>query len=95
MKKVDLENYKGSKIQGDWNEKFYSSNVEGRSDLHRIYVNGDVWHITEEAKEKLIAETSNSKAEENSKRITIIKENFSKLDDEAKKAILSYLSLEI
>lgn len=96
MKKIEVTNWKRLKISGDWNEKFYEPQIEGDSTgIFRIYVNGERVHITKEEKEKLIESINYSKIEQDNVRIGIIKEEFSRLDDKAKKMLLEFLSEQI
>ena len=96
MKKVEVTNWKGIRISGEWNEKFYEPQIEGDSTgIFRIYVNSERVHITKEEKEKLIEMVNSSKIEQDNARISIIKEEFSKLDDKAKKLLLEFLSEQI
>lgn len=43
---VKVIDYKGTKYSGHWNGKNYPSQIEGRDDLHRIYVENAPIHIT-------------------------------------------------
>ena len=36
MKKISVKNFKGEEFEGMWNEKTYSSKIDGRPDLYRI-----------------------------------------------------------
>lgn len=53
MKKISVVNYKGTQYSGEWNGKSYSSKIEGRDELHRIYVDNDPVHITDEELKRL------------------------------------------
>lgn len=48
MKTIKVINFKGDAYEGDWNEKVYSSKIEGHPELHRIYINNDSIHITQD-----------------------------------------------
>lgn len=48
MKNIEVKNFKGTTYSGSWNGKSYSSKIEGREELHRIYLDGDPIHITDE-----------------------------------------------
>lgn len=96
MKRIKVTTWKGKEIEGVWNEKFYSAQVEGNSEeLYRIYIDNERVHITEEEKERLINESSTSKIEEDNKRISLIKREFEKLDKEAQKAVAEYFNLMV
>lgn len=96
MKYIKVTNWKGKTISGDWNEKFYEPQVEGNSDgIHRIYIDNERVHITEEEKERLLQEAYNSKAEQDNMRIRIIKSEFSKLDSKSKELLIEYLKNEM
>lgn len=55
MKSIKVQNWKGHTYEGSWNKKVYSSKIEDRQDLYRIYVDGNPIHI-EKAELKRIAE---------------------------------------
>ncbi len=96
MKRIKVTNWKGKEVEGVWNEKFYSAQVEDNPEgLYRIYIDNERVHITEEEKERLINEASSSKIEEDNKRISLIKREFEKLDKEAQKAVAEYFNLMI
>lgn len=93
MKRIKVKTWKGKEIEGIWNEKFYSAQIEGNSEgIYRIYIDNERVHITEEEKERLINESSTSKIEEANKRISLIKREFEKLDKEAQKAVAEYFN---
>lgn len=48
MKTIKVTNFKGDVYEGDWNEKIYSSKIEGHPELHRIYINNVPIHITQD-----------------------------------------------
>lgn len=54
MRTVKVTNFKGTEYEGAWNEKTYSSKVEGQPELIRIYLSNEEIHITEEEYSKLI-----------------------------------------
>ena len=45
MKKISVKNFKGEEFEGMWNEKTYSSKIDGRPDLYRIYLDGESIHV--------------------------------------------------
>ena len=53
---VKVIDYKGTKYSGHWNGKRYPSQIEGRDDLHRIYVENTPVHITAGELKKLQAD---------------------------------------
>lgn len=53
MKSINVTNYKGTEYNGAWNGKAYSSKVEGREDLHRIYIDNNPINITSEELKRL------------------------------------------
>lgn len=96
MKNIKVTNWKGLEVCGEWNEKFYEPQVAGDSTgIYRIYINNERVHITKEEKERLLQDSNSSKIEQDNARIGIIKEEFSKLDDNAKKLLLEYLNNQI
>ena len=62
MKHINVVNYKGTQYSGSWNGKAYSSKVEGREDLHRIYVDNDPIHITNEELKRLQSDDADRQA---------------------------------
>lgn len=56
MKNITVLNYKGQEFTGSWNGKAYSSKVEGREDLHRIYVDSNPIHIEDTELKRLQSE---------------------------------------
>lgn len=88
---VKINNYKGNEFEGDWNEKFYESNLDDKT-LFRVYINNRPYHITKEEKERILEKISTNKIDMDNYRIGIIKEEFSKLDKKAKELLLQYLS---
>ena len=56
MKNINVVNYKGTQYSGAWNGKDYSSKIDGHNELHRIYVDNDPVHITDEELKKLQAD---------------------------------------
>lgn len=58
MKNITVLNYKGQEFTGSWNGKAYSSKVEGRDDLHRIYVESNPIHIEDAELKRLQSEDS-------------------------------------
>ena len=91
MKKISVKNWQGKEVNGEWNEKFYDSQLDDKT-LIRIYVDNKRWHITKEEQEKLIKESSSNKIDEDNYRIGIIIENFMKLDIKAREMLLEHLS---
>lgn len=70
MKNIEVTNFKGTTYSGSWNGKSYSSKIEGREDLNRIYVNSEPIHITDEELKRLQGEDENRQ-----KRIAMNKVN--------------------
>ena len=54
MKNISVRNYKGTEFEGAWNEKTYSSKIDGRPDLYRIYVDNESVHIEKEELAKIV-----------------------------------------
>lgn len=48
MQTVTVKNYEGKEYTGVWNEKTYTSQIEGRPELYRIYLSEVRVHITAE-----------------------------------------------
>ena len=74
MKNITVKNYQGKEFSGNWNGKVYSSKIDGRSDLIRIYVNNEAVHITEEEHAKIsesITDDMKEKAERESLNASI------------------------
>ena len=67
MLNVTVKNFQGKEFSGKWNEQVYGSKVEGRSDLLRIYLDGQSLHITKEEFER-ISESSNAALKEKAER---------------------------
>ena len=67
MKNITVKNFKGTEFSGLWNEKVYSSKINDRSDLVRIYLNGETVHITVEEHNK-ISESAASDMKEKAER---------------------------
>lgn len=86
MKKISVKNYKGTEFEGAWNEKTYSSKIDGRPDLYRIYINNESVHIEKEELEKIVDDI---KTEEKKRKE---KDNAAKL--EKIEALLNELSYE-
>ena len=74
MKKISVKNFKGEEFEGMWNEKTYSSKIDGRPDLYLIYLNGESIHVEKKELEKFIVDI---KAEEKKRRE---RENTAKLE---------------
>lgn len=94
MKRIKIKTRKGNEYTGDWNEKFYEYKEKN---TYRIYLNnvegeedGTCYLVTEEEKERIITESTNNKIEEDNMRIARIKQEFEKLDNEAKKQLIKY-----
>lgn len=64
MKKVTVSNFKGQEFSGDWNEKTYSSRINGCPELHRIYINSEQIHITEEELSNITENLESIKSEQ-------------------------------
>ena len=86
MKKISVKNYKGTEFEGEWNEKTYSSKIDGRPDLYRIYISNESVHIEKEELAKIVDDI---KAEEKKRKE---KDNAAKL--EKIEAMLGELSYE-
>ena len=48
MQTVTVKNYEGKEYTGVWNEKTYTSQIEGHPELYRIYLSDVRVHITAE-----------------------------------------------
>lgn len=53
MKNINVVNYKGTQYSGAWNGKAYSSKIDDHDELHRIYIDNNPVHITDEELKKL------------------------------------------
>lgn len=87
---IKVTDYKGKEFKGKWNQKFYNSQlvVDG---TYRIYIDNECIHITEEEKERLIKECSNSKIDEDNKRTEIVLKEFEKMDDNVRQKLVEHL----
>lgn len=56
MKNINVVNYKGTQYSGAWNGKAYSIKIDGHDELHRIYIDSDPVHITDEELKRLQAD---------------------------------------
>lgn len=56
MKKISVKNFKGEEFEGMWNEKTYTSKIDGRSDLYRIYLDGESIHVEKTELEKIVVD---------------------------------------
>lgn len=70
MKNITVKNWKGKEFSGSWNGKTYSSKIDGRNDLYRIYVDNNPIHIEESELKRLQSDDS-----ERQKKIAINKIN--------------------
>lgn len=67
--KVTVANYKGEKFSGYWNGKTYSSKVEGREELLRIYIDNNPIHITVAEKIRIEKEADQAEIERAKARV--------------------------
>ena len=99
MKRVTITTIRGNKYTGDWNTKFYDYKDAGTYRIYLYNVEGEedglCYIVDENEKERVIKELSSNKIEEDNKRICIIKQEFDKLDREAKQLLLEYLQHKI
>lgn len=58
MSEISVVSFEGKEFSGYWNEKTYSSQIDGKSELLRIYVDGKVLHITPEEYMRIANSTS-------------------------------------
>lgn len=58
MSEISVFSFEGKEFSGYWNEKIYSSQIDGKSELLRIYVDGKVLHITPEEYMRITNTTS-------------------------------------
>lgn len=84
MKNIKIKDYLGNNIEGNWNEKFYGSKIEGTK---RIYLDN---------KEVLIKNEDVEKIGNSEKASSQVVDNyFSKLNMQEKEEILRYLSTNL
>lgn len=76
MKEITVTNYKGNVYTGKWNEKTYSSKIDGMPELFRIYIDGNAIHITKEELSKI---ADDIKKIENNARLEDIDNFFEKV----------------
>lgn len=84
MRNIKINDYLGNEIEGNWNEKFYSSKIENTK---RIYVDNKEVIIKNEDIEKI---GTTEKAGKN-----VINNYFSKLNMEERVEVLTYLSTNL
>lgn len=84
MKSIKIKDYLGNEIEGNWNEKFYSSKMENTK---RIYVNNKEVIIKNEDIEKISTTETAGK--------NVINNYFSKLNMEERAEVLTYLSTNL
>lgn len=58
MSEISVFSFEGKEFSGYWNEKIYSSQIDGKSELLRIYIDGKVLHITPEEYMRITNKTS-------------------------------------
>ena len=51
--KIKIKTFDNKEIEGNFNCKFYTSQINGRDDLTRIYVDNNVYHIDKNEKERI------------------------------------------
>lgn len=84
MKNIKVVDYLGKEMEGNWNEKFYSSRIEGTK---RIYIDNVEVLIKNEDVEKI------GNVEKANKQV--IENYFAKLTMEQREEILKYLSINL
>ena len=84
MKNIKIKDYLGNELEGNWNEKFYSSKVEGTK---RIYVDNKEVLINDEDVNKIGTTETASKQ--------VIKNYFTKLDMQEREELLTFLSINL
>lgn len=84
MKNIKVTDYLGKEFEGNWNEKFYSSKIEGTK---RIYVDNVEVLIKNEDVEKIgNVEKANRQVADN---------YFSKLNTQEREEVLKYMSINL
>lgn len=84
MENIKIKDYLGNKFEGNWNGKFYSSNI---SETKRIYINNKVVIIKNEDVDKIAPiDKANSQ---------VIYNYFSKLNTAEREELLTYLSINL
>lgn len=94
MKKVKIINWKGNTYEGMWNEKYYQSQIEGEGELHRIYIDNSMIHITNEEKQKLEESFIKSEAQKSDFALKQIKELYKQLLSEQKANLVFLIALD-
>lgn len=93
MKNIKVQNWKGHTYEGSWNEKVYSSKIEDREDLYRIYVDGDPIHIEKAELERITTGIEQAEKEREQReienKIRRIKLIFHELSQRDKAKVLS------
>jgi len=91
MRQIKVTNFQGKQFEGDWNEKVYPSKVQGRPELHRIYVGGTEIHITDEELQRITNDIQDSKEANEEANMRMIVNLFEGLTDENKRKIVNTL----
>jgi hypothetical protein len=91
MRRITVTSYNGQKFEGDWNEKVYPSKIQGKPELHRIYVNNTEIHITDEELQKITNDIQNSKEANEEANMRMIIKLFEGLADDNKRRIVNAL----
>lgn len=64
MKEIKVINFKGTDYAGQWNGKIYQSKIDGREDLHRIYIDNNPIYITQEELNKITSDIDTIKEQQ-------------------------------
>jgi hypothetical protein len=91
MREITVKNFQGKEFTGKWNGKTYPSKIEGRPDLHRIYVDDMAIHITDEELERIVNEIQSAENKNEETTMQLIMKMFDGLTDENKRKIVNAL----
>jgi hypothetical protein len=91
MNEITVKNFQGKEFSGKWNGKTYPSKIEGRPELHRIYVNDKEIHITDEELHRIINEIQGAENKNEETTMQIIMKMFDGLTEENKRRVVNAL----
>lgn len=80
MQEISCIDYKGKNFSGIWNEKTYSSKIEEKPELKRIYVDNEPVHITEKEYAKLIGGAETLKRQRHFEKMCSLKKEIKTLN---------------
>jgi hypothetical protein len=91
MREITVKNFQGKEFTGKWNGKTYPSKIEGRPELHRIYIDDTAVHITDEELNRIVNEIQGAENKNEETTMQLIMKMFDGLTDENKRKIVNAL----